>query len=109
MKKQFIALTLLALLALLIVCVPANAPAETTVTINKDVKCKDGYTTISWKVKGEKQTSYMVFAEAVNADAEQELMYLGITTKNSIKTGLLIPGKKYKISVRSGLIPRSIM
>ena len=101
LKRGISVLIVLCLLAAYIVCIPAAASGETKVTLNKKVKYNAGKTTISWKVEGEEENSYLVTIQAVdNGTSPQTRFRLDTTTKHSVEVLDFIPGKKYEVIVR---------
>ena len=96
MKKT--AAVLLTLILLLSAVLPVTAFAETKVTLAKKAKTKDGLTTITWSVSGTEPASYWVWAKCVSGDAQSRFL-LGTTVSHKISTGMLMPGKKYEITV----------
>ena len=102
--KRCISVSVLLVMLTLLVCVPAAAPAETQVTLKNTVSFEDGHTRISWDVTGEEASNYMVIIQPVNnGDVDQQMVKVGETTKHSIKTDDMIPGKSYKVMVWDGL------
>ena len=102
--NRCISVSLLLVLLTLMVCVPAAAPAETTVTLNNKISYDDGYTKISWEVSGEEASNYNVIVQPTdNGDVEQQKVRVGDTTKHSLKTDEMIPGKSYKVIIMDEL------
>lgn len=100
-RRGISVLIVLCLLAAYLVCIPAAALGETKVTISGKVKYKAGKTTISWKVDGSDDGYYRVSIQAVdNGPAEQARYSIGETDKHSIETFLMVPGKKYEVTIR---------
>ena len=102
--KRCISVSLLLVLLTLLVCVPAAAPAETVVTLKDKVSFDDGYTKISWDVSGEEASNYIVIVQPTdNGDVEQQMVKAGETTKHSLKSVDMIPGKSYKVTIMDNL------
>ncbi len=102
--KRCISVSLLLVLLTLMVCVPAAAPAETTVTLKNTVSYDDGYTKISWDVSGDEASNYIVIIQPTdNGDVDQQMVKVGETTKHSIKSIDMIPGKSYRVIVADSL------
>ena len=63
--------------------------------LEEEVASADGQTTISWS--GNKDVS--VVARAVNGSAQQPARNLGVSDTGSLASGLLMPGKTYKVEL----------
>ena len=102
--KRSVSISVLLVMLTLLLCVPAAAPAETQVTLKNTVSYDKGYTKISWDVSGEDASNYIVLIEPTdNGDVDQQMIKVGETTKHSIKSVDMIPGKTYKVMVWDNL------
>ena len=102
--KRTVSISVLLVMLTLLLCVPAAAPAETQVTLKNTVSYDKGYTKISWEVSGEEASNYIVIIQPVdNGDVDQQMVKVGETTKHSIKSVDMIPGKSYKVMVMDNI------
>ena len=102
--KRSVSISVLLVMLTLLLCVPAAAPAETQVTLKNTVSYDKGYTKISWDVSGEDASNYIVIIQPVdNGDVDQQMVKVGETTKHSIKSVDMIPGKSYKVMVMDNI------
>ena len=100
MKNRIYACLLLCLAALLILCVPVSAPAETQAELADAVTYNAGRTTISWTVTGTDSGTWYVMGRVVeNGKSEQQRFLIGTTGAHQIEAVSMIPGKKYEIEL----------
>lgn len=100
MKKHLSVLLAVSLLAVMILCVPHTASADTKVTIDPNVSYDGGYTTVSWTVQGDEVPTYVVYTKLIdNGSAEQLRFRENGTTAHNARINNLLPGRKYEIIV----------
>ena len=85
---------------LLVLVMPLSALSDTSVTLNSTVSTMNGLTTIRWTPGEVPAGGYTVIVQALNPSGGDTLLQLaGTTGSSSISTGLLAPGKSYRVYI----------
>ncbi len=102
MKKTSRNLTvcLLGMILLAMTMIPAAALGATKIKLGSSIDYDAGVSTIKWTISGDAPSYvYVLYQMIGNGSAEQGTYSLGLTTRKSVQTEMLLPGYSYTIFV----------
>ena len=95
MKKILTAAALI-----LVLLLPLSALADVSVSLDSDVTTYGGQTTIRWTASGTPSGGFTVIVGALSPSGSDAILQLaGVTTGTSVTTGVMAPGKTYRVYV----------
>ena len=98
-RKPLVRIALLLALLLAAGClIPGSALGATSVELNRYIQYSMGYSTISWSVTGDDPGDVFVICQQAGAGSDQQyVIFEGPTSRKSIQTNELIPGRTYSV------------